>query len=171
MDSEALCLSCGMCCNGAMYGHIVLTPQDGPVLDALGIEPEDGAGAAPTLPQPCCFLDGKRCTIYARRFASCRAFECATLSAVTAVEIAPEEAARRVALAEAALDAVREALPEGEDLAYARARRARAVGGGKITPEDARLSVLLTALDRVLDRYFRFPGDRVIDRQPGRENL
>lgn len=163
MNSEALCLSCGMCCNGAMFGHVVLLDADLPALDAHGT-PTLAGDSGPVLPQPCPYLSERRCTIYADRFRSCRDFDCVTLQAAQRGEIDMPEAQRRIALANAALDAVLSAMPAGEGLPDARRRRERLGKNGSIAPPDARIAMLLTALDRILDRYFRFPGDRVIDR-------
>ena len=75
-----------------------------------------------------------------------------------------DEAARRVGLARGALDALYTALPPGMTLAGIRERRAGRGGECPLSPAETRGALLLTALDRVLDRYFRPPEGRVINR-------
>jgi Fe-S-cluster containining protein len=94
--SAALCLECGMCCNGVIFGDVKLRPRDNPDrLEALGLPLVLGRGsrkATATQPevrnykfaQPCAALDGCRCTIYAERPEYCRGFECMVLKQFTA---------------------------------------------------------------------------------------
>src|ERR1017187_4996 len=98
-DSNQLCLECGLCCNGVIFAHGQLQPEDDPArLQALGLvlvakrKVEIGKQR---FHQPCAAFDGCRCKIYADRPKYCREFECLLLKKVQAglVETA---AARRV---------------------------------------------------------------------------
>lgn len=73
MDQD-LCLSCGMCCDGTLFWAVPIDPEDvAPVkVDAEGY-----------LRQPCACFNG-RCTIYSKRPAACRGFECGVLKDVLA---------------------------------------------------------------------------------------
>ncbi|MGF1445380.1 MAG: YkgJ family cysteine cluster protein [Pikeienuella sp.] len=93
--AEALCLSCGLCCDGSLFwavpvgaGETVPTP-----LDAEG-----------RLRQPCACFDGA-CTIYAQRPAACRSFDCRVLQTVQAGR-------RDIAWAEGEIRAMRKILAE-----------------------------------------------------------
>jgi uncharacterized protein len=77
-DLASLCQSCGLCCDGSLFGLVVLAPEE--------VEPArrrrlplvaSGRG----FEQPCAALDaevdGRRtCSIYAERPLSCRKFSC-----------------------------------------------------------------------------------------------
>ena len=75
-DPESdLCLGCGLCCNSGLFTHVRLTDDDQALLAEGGI-------SAPTrIDQPCQFWD-RCCTIYARRPAKCREYECELLEGV-----------------------------------------------------------------------------------------
>lgn len=165
MDGEDLCLSCAMCCNGAIFHYIALPEDELAAAMAQGLEISGGRFSR-GIPQPCVHLAGTRCTIYANRYRDCRTYRCVTLQALEGGEIDSAEARRRVGTAKTALVALERALPEGENVAHAKARRLRYSKEEAIPDFDARIVILLTALDRVIDRYFRFPSQQVIKNQP-----
>ena len=79
-SGEQLCLACGLCCDGSLFGHVRLVPgDDAKKLKALGL-PVAVARAKPPVthfPQPCAALCADRtCRVYADRPAQCRTFEC-----------------------------------------------------------------------------------------------
>lgn len=79
---EALCLECGVCCNGVLFRDVEL-PR-GPGAEALrgyGLRLLSRRGGL-RLPQPCAALNGCRCRVYADRPARCRDFECGLYKAV-----------------------------------------------------------------------------------------
>ncbi len=93
--SEALCLLCGLCCDGAIFADVKLQRGDVPArLETLGLQFASsrasrvrpaGGGTAISITaglkfnQPCAALDGCKCTIYAERPRHCQAFECLQL--------------------------------------------------------------------------------------------
>lgn len=87
-DAEQLCLACGLCCDGTLFGHVrLLADEDGKKLRALGLPIAVSRGAAPVarFPQPCVALCADRtCRVYAGRPSQCRSFECGVFKGVQA---------------------------------------------------------------------------------------
>lgn len=78
-DLEALCLECGLCCDGALFRDVELQPgDDAAFLKSAGLPLKTSRGKT-RLPQPCRAFDGSRCRIYADRPARCRQFDCAII--------------------------------------------------------------------------------------------
>ena len=81
--AENLCLTCGLCCDGALFKDVELQAKDSArrlrsLHPALAIR--NGK-----FPQPCAALCAdKRCAIYADRPARCRRFDCALLQSFAA---------------------------------------------------------------------------------------
>ncbi len=71
---QDLCIDCGMCCDGSLFWAVPIDADD----PAPVAREDDGR-----FRQPCACFDGA-CTIYARRPAACRAFDCRVLLAVKA---------------------------------------------------------------------------------------
>lgn len=71
-----LCLACGMCCDGSLFGRVPLEQDEVAAArkNRLRVLP---AGAA--FEQPCSALGASRaCAVYAERPRACRAFVCLT---------------------------------------------------------------------------------------------
>ena len=68
-----LCLACGLCCDGSLFGRVPLAPEEVDVArkNRLRVIPSGRA-----MEQPCAALEGGACTAYAERPNACRAFEC-----------------------------------------------------------------------------------------------
>lgn len=93
-----ICLECGLCCNGGIFGRVRLTDEDRARLHAASVDtPPD------ELPQPCPFWGGS-CSIYSARPGSCRQFRCKLLRGLDEGSIGFAEARSHVktALAERA---------------------------------------------------------------------
>jgi hypothetical protein len=85
MAAEArVCQACALCCDGALFTRVPLTPDDAPPPQAGAITTEAGARY---LPQPCAALSGTCCTVYASRPLVCRRYECLLLSALRHGEV------------------------------------------------------------------------------------
>jgi uncharacterized protein len=95
-DSNALCLECGLCCNGVIFADGQL--QDGDKvrrLQTLGLEllpNRQSPIANRKFRQPCAVYDGCRCRIYVERPEYCRHFECLLLKRVKAGGVTSAEA-------------------------------------------------------------------------------
>ena len=91
-----LCPSCGLCCNGVLFGDVQLQGSDDPeFLAAHGLCTKK-KGRKLIFQQPCSCFDGRWCKIYATRPSRCRAFECGLLQRVQANELSPTVALRRI---------------------------------------------------------------------------
>jgi uncharacterized protein len=90
VDAQALCLQCGMCCNGVIFADGQLRPSDdrGRLSDlGLVLKLKNSK-----FRQPCAALSGCRCTIYSERPEYCRKFECSLLQSVSRGELSSSEA-------------------------------------------------------------------------------
>ena len=97
--AEALCLSCGLCCDGSLFWAVEL--------EAADVVPDD-AEPGGHLPQPCAHHTCGTCGIYATRPGQCRAFVCNVLQAVL-------DGTRGRAWAEARIEAMRHLLAGLDD--------------------------------------------------------
>lgn len=93
--ASKLCLSCGMCCDGTLIGHVQVDTNEVAALKELMLleEEEDKAFFL----QPCnkyC----KSCTIYADRPKQCAAFSCGLLHAIEAQSLTFEAALAAIEL-------------------------------------------------------------------------
>src|SRR5690242_17601591 len=89
---EDICLTCGLCCNGAIFADVVLqTGDDLGRLESAGLTFLAAPGQrVPTgsrnrrFSQPCAAFDGCQCRIYSERPRHCQKFECLLLKGVKA---------------------------------------------------------------------------------------
>ncbi|MSU62401.1 MAG: hypothetical protein EXS31_08395 [Pedosphaera sp.] len=123
---QALCLSCGLCCDGTLFKDVELQPGDNSQkLQSLGISVRFQSTASvqrslstqrPKLgkfPQPCSALcQDKSCRIYADRPKRCQEFECALFKSVAKGAMPVEVAGRTIRQARQRSDKVRRLLRE-----------------------------------------------------------
>lgn len=112
-DAQALCLKCGLCCDGSLFTRVPLGENDAPPARAGVVTNERGARY---LPQPCAALEGDlRCAVYAERPLACRRFECLLLVALADGETTLAGALELVRRARALLGEARvEKTPEAQ---------------------------------------------------------
>jgi uncharacterized protein len=97
--AEALCLACGLCCNGAIFNNVKLQATDNAEqLRRLDL-PLKRFGVKLGCHQPCPAFVNERCRIYAWRPTHCRTFECMVLKRLKAGALKSGAAFKRVALA------------------------------------------------------------------------
>ena len=82
-----LCLACGLCCDGTIFGEIVLTEEERRRLPLL---------SPPSQPCPALEAD-KRCRVYLDRPGACARYECSLLGQHRAGEVSDEQALERIA--------------------------------------------------------------------------
>ena len=93
-ESENICVSCGLCCDGTLIGFVQLDRDELPVLRELKeIEEVDGNGF---FLQPCSNLGSEGCTIYAQRPTNCDKFNCHLITRVAKKELAFDAAIERL---------------------------------------------------------------------------
>jgi Fe-S-cluster containining protein len=157
-DATALCLACGMCCDGSLFAHLDLDEGDRKRLAGAG-------DAVPTrVSQPCRFFASDRCGVYAARPSRCRSFRCKVLEALergdTTLESALELVSQaRQRSAELSLD-----LPPGTPMA----RIAEAVPspGEARRPEELQLLARYVALRSFVERHFLSASSHFVRRGP-----
>ena len=124
---SALCLACGLCCDGNLFTQVPLVEAE--ALRLRGRLPvivrEDGT---PALRQRCEALVGRCCAVYEERPGGCRRFVCMLHTALAADELGAAEALEIVAQAHALLAAADRELPTGAAAVMQRAREARRTG-------------------------------------------
>jgi len=120
--ASALCLACGLCCDGNLFTQVPLRGDEIDRVRRRGLpilERPQGA----VLQQRCAALDGCRCEIYDDRPAACRGYRCMLLTSLGEGEVSLAEALVIVGQAHAAIAEVARAHP-GEGAVMPRARRA-----------------------------------------------
>lgn len=73
-ELEALCLACGLCCDGSLFGRARLEPGEVERARKIGLRVLPSGGS---FEQPCSALgEGRACAVYTERPNACRAFVC-----------------------------------------------------------------------------------------------
>jgi uncharacterized protein len=127
--ANALCLECGLCCNGVIFADVQLQPGDDPVLlQTLGLSllPHRRSKINnQKFQQPCSAYDGCRCRIYVERPEYCRDFECLVLKSVKAGRTKTSAARRLIHTARRRAETVDQLLRElgDQDTQVALSRR------------------------------------------------
>ncbi len=106
-ESESLCVSCGLCCDGTLFSFVPITTSELPWAERLRL-PMMPRHQAFLLRCPC--LDGTRCGEYLERPGSCRTYRCKLLKRLDAGETTLEDALAKVATTKALCQA---AFPDG----------------------------------------------------------
>lgn len=113
-SAEQLCLACGLCCDGSLFGHVRLGPDDdAKKLKSLGLPVSVSRAQNPVarFPQPCAALCTDRtCRVYADRPVQCRTFECGVFKDAQASRITFSSALRLVKQARQRVDKIRRLL-------------------------------------------------------------
>lgn len=166
--AEKLCLACGLCCDGSLFGHVRLGPEDNVRrLKAAGLPVTVSRGAARVarFRQPCAALgEGGRCAVYAERPAQCRRFECGIFRDAAAGRITFPAALRLVKKARRQADTVRALLralgdttdEEALDERFRRVLRRMETGGA-----DAAAAAAFSELGIAMHAFTRLAEERL----------
>jgi uncharacterized protein len=164
MDSQSLCLACGLCCDGTLFGQAHLSPQDDmAALLAAGAElVSDPAKSA--LKLPCTAYRNCACSIYSDRPHVCRQFQCRLLRRFKVNEISEGDALDIIRQAIALRDNVKQQMRTvfGEDDCNfdTFTPRFRSLWNASSADAKANLSGLFqsfAALWLCISKYFRSP--------------
>jgi len=90
MSLEALCQSCGLCCDGSLFTRVPLGMSEKVPEERLGVITNGFGGRH--VPQRCAALAGTVCQVYAERPLACRRYECLLFAALREGEVALPEA-------------------------------------------------------------------------------
>lgn len=149
-----LCTQCGLCCNGALFGFVPLSEKE----QTLPRHQRHGA----RMQQPCEFLDGRKCGIYAEGPPHvCGAFRCRLLRRFEAGEVTLDDALVAVAEGHRLHDAARAELSPDARLAdvYHELAEGVAAQDEMFDMQKARRQVALIALMVHMQDHFRVSGD------------
>ncbi len=95
-SSQTLCLSCGFCCDGTLFGSVPLAEADARApLRANGIEIHTDADETFFM-QPCDVHRGGCCQVYENRPANCRKYRCELLKKYERGDLSWAEAQQRI---------------------------------------------------------------------------
>lgn len=134
-ELTALCLGCGLCCDGSLFTSVPLAAGEAEAVRRRGLPVWERPDGSPALRQPCAALAGRRCEVYADRPAACRRYTCMLFAALAEGEVSLAEALGTVEEAHALLAAGRGGLSPETGEAQRRAaafveRRFRGRGRG-----------------------------------------
>ena len=155
---SALCLACGLCCQGVLHTYVAVSLFDRPRLSQLRLKVEAFAGHA-GFRLPCPLYQEHRCSAYPPRLHACHAYRCDVLTQYLEGQLSLDSA---LALAAGAIELLADpALPQGQPFERVRAAARAAEGRAALltTPESrAAHDALQLAVERVdvyLQRHFR----------------
>jgi Fe-S-cluster containining protein len=95
-EANALCMQCGLCCDGTFYGSVVVADTEKARLDRVGLPIVTDDHGATTMSQPCSALRGCLCDVYPQRPTACTEYQCSLRKNVTAGNTTLEEALANV---------------------------------------------------------------------------
>ena len=99
--ADALCMECGLCCDGTFFGSVVVAAEEAEHLRRVGLRIVDGDGGL-VMPQRCTALSGSICSAYADRPKACRDYQCTLrerfLAGATSEDAARASVARMLVL-------------------------------------------------------------------------
>ncbi|NVJ25128.1 MULTISPECIES: YkgJ family cysteine cluster protein [Myxococcus] len=157
MPLSTLCLRCGMCCDGTLFTHVSLQPEEAQALEKRGVPVDRREDGVPALAQHCSALDGRTCTVYSDRPASCRRYHCQLFAALSEKEVTLDEALGIVDQAHAWVDAIASELPPptpGEPRSVMQRAR-RAAKAHPEQPLSSKAQDAYASAEYYLDKHFR----------------
>ena len=157
---SALCLQCGLCCDGTLFDTGTLeVGEDAPLPEGqiIVVERTDKRPSKREFRLPCARIDGTACTIYPERPVACRTFTCKLLKHFRAGETSQADCLHRI---DTARDALRDVAAELELSGTPPVpRRMAIVAHLKAMQQKGELplqaAVKAVALEHYLDRHFR----------------
>jgi hypothetical protein len=115
-NGSALCLECGLCCNGVLHSHGILRAEEIPLARDLGMRLGNFKSNL-GFHQPCHLYQNNCCSIYAaKRPGCCGTYQCQLLKKHLAGEISLDESKRIVHTAKELAVAVQEIMPTDQTL-------------------------------------------------------
>ena len=86
----SVCESCGLCCDGSLFGRVPLAPGEQVPEQKLRVVTNEKGGRY--VPQRCAALEGTLCQVYEQRPHACRRYECLLYGAIREGEVSESEA-------------------------------------------------------------------------------
>ena len=168
-NEQAICLECGLCCDGTLFGHAELVPGEKGNLPDLIEQNVFTAGAKDYFRLPCLYFKEK-CTIYGKpRAEVCGSYRCRLLSDMSEGKISPDEALETVRHARETRDSLASAYiafsPANEILPFAGIlmelgkSRKNADGDDVSATDHDIIQARCNIFEALLIRHFRPSGD------------
>jgi Fe-S-cluster containining protein len=164
---QTLCRSCGLCCDGTLFGYVLLEAGDSPAplqAGGIAIHLQD---AEPRFDLPCIAFQHGDCQVYAGRPAVCRTYRCKLLKkyerGVTSWEEAQQQICRVRALRVELGTALEGVVPGTGTIAIVSVMRqipalAALTGDAELRKGWAPVTLRLSALRDYLRRHFQPDG-------------
>jgi|APGre2960657373_1045057.scaffolds.fasta_scaffold32245_2 hypothetical protein len=99
MTPSDLCVACGMCCDGTLFGNVVCSKEEADYMGSLGLETKKKDNQINhVFLTPCSMHINGSCSIYEdpKKPKTCSGYKCALLKRVLRNEITPEQALVKV---------------------------------------------------------------------------
>ncbi len=155
--ASRLCLACGLCCDGTVFGFALIEESEVEDTAGIGLQTIRTTRNEPAFLLGCHHLDGTACTRYLSwRPSVCGDYFCQVQKRVRKHELAEEEAFSMIARARQMTDEIRALLPPGVPISQARRLfRDLAAKQPDLAPDEATFVVKMFVLERFLDSTFR----------------
>ena len=150
---SALCVECGLCCDGSLFRFLPVEANEVEPLRALALPVVTQSGRL-AMELPCSKLEQRCCTVYEQRPSSCRAYVCHLGHRLELGEVGFEVALETVREAQRRIEVLRAAWPGVEPVVQ---RATSAAAHDASFPEPA-----FTALEQVhawLDEQLHWPDE------------
>ena len=148
---SALCLECGLCCDGTLFRFLPVEAGEVESLGALALPVVTQSGRL-AMALPCAKLEKRCCTVYEKRPSGCSGFVCHLGRRLELNDVGFDEALQTVREAQRRIEVLRAAWPGGEPLVQ---RATSEAAHARSFPEPA-----FTALEQVhafLDEQMHWP--------------
>jgi uncharacterized protein len=160
-NASALCLACGLCCNGVLYKHVPMHFEHVALVRRVGLTVEADDAGAPRFPLPCPLHLDNACSVYANRPPPCESFQCALLRKFEAGDVTIEESLAIVRTARSLIgqepSAAAQFVTRRGVLAGSWDSRQNAAAPADGARPDEEFALRAAALEVFLKKHFRLP--------------
>ena len=146
---SALCVECGLCCDGSLFRFLPVEPQDVEKHHALALPVVTQSGRL-AMPLPCAKLEARCCGVYQARPPGCRAFVCRLGRRLEDGEVSAATALGLVREAQRLIEVLRVKWPGPEPVVQ------RATAAKDAPPNEDALEAL-RAVHKWLDAHLHWP--------------
>ena len=161
VDSSALCVACGLCCNGVLHTQVQVQPEHVQIVGKLGLTIEKLDDASVGFRQPCVLYQNERCSAYPHHPSACKAYRCALLRKYESGDVTLEQS---LAIVRQAKELLRDGVDNQREtrsmetlrgeLAQRWDRERGLLGSGAVRQANAALALRVVALDVFVQKHF-----------------
>lgn len=106
LNGSELCLSCGLCCKGAIFNRAALRPDEIEPAKDYGLHYFEAGKGEYSFRLPCNLYQNNKCSIYLNRPAACRRYRCDLLKRLANGDIDLEESEIIIFQAKSLMDSI-----------------------------------------------------------------